>query len=264
MLCLLPLGAFIIEPLHHCQRKWLRLRIGVSFSQHPYTHFIQARIPERNRRITVIQKLVDLLSLFQPGQSSVLPQDRRHVRDRSQQTLMPAAQRLVAQFQAIVQDLPEPVHISFGRACHIHQIDGHHSLIESAVEFVAAVLVSLRILHRQERPTSHTGIYLSLLQFFHDLSGNIIRNHPLGRTLGSQFCQIPIGGLCRHIILIQHIDQLGEGRRDPHAFLILYSLHPLDQYFLDDHGKVISDPSFFHFIQIHEYRHERRLSITGH
>ena len=41
------------------------------------------------------------------------------------------------------------VHLA-GGAGHIHQVDGHHTLVKPAVELVASVRVPLGILHRQE------------------------------------------------------------------------------------------------------------------
>lgn len=56
---------------------------------------------------------------------------------------MTAAQRAVAKLQALLKNLPEAVHIALRRAGHIYQVDGDNALIETAVELVASVCVSL-------------------------------------------------------------------------------------------------------------------------
>ena len=94
MLCLLPLPALVIETLHYLQCKGSGLRIGMGLAQHPHTHFIQARIAQRNGRIAVKEQTVNLFSLFQAGQSAVLPENRRHIGNRAQQALMTASEAL--------------------------------------------------------------------------------------------------------------------------------------------------------------------------
>ena len=130
---------------------------------HAYAHLMQTAVAQRDGGIAVKQKLVDGLTLFQSCQGTVLPQDRGYIGDGSKQTLMTAAQRAVAELQALLKNLPEAVHITFRRAGYIHQVDGDNTLIETSVELVASVCVSLGILHSQERTAAHTGIYVSAL-----------------------------------------------------------------------------------------------------
>ena len=75
---------------------------------------------------------------------------------------------------------------------------------------------------------------------------------------------MPVFGAFPYIIFIQYIDQLRERRRDPYAFLILHTLHPLNQHFFYDQRQIVSKLPFPNFIQIHEYCHERSLPVTGH
>ena len=170
----------------------------------------------------------------------------------------------MAKFQSLIQDFPEFIHIPFGRTCNVYKIDRHNSLIKSSIVFVASIRIALRIFYRQERTASHTGVHIALLQFSHLLCGNVIRNHTFCGTFCCQFCQIPVLGFFCDIILIQHIDQFRESRSDPDTLLIFNSLHTLDQYFFNDHRKVISGLSFRDLIQIHEHSHKRCLSVTGH
>ena len=104
---------------------------------------MQAAVAQGNGGITVKQKLIDGLALFQSCQGTVLPQDRSDIGDGAEQTLMTAAQRAVAKLQTLLKNLPEAGHIALRRAGHIHQVDGDNALIETAVELVASVCVSL-------------------------------------------------------------------------------------------------------------------------
>ena len=102
MLLYLPLSTLVVQTLHHCQGKISRFWSRVGFSRHPHTHFIQSRIAERDGGITIIQQFIDLFSLPQPCQCAVLPQDRRHIRNRSFETFMTAPQRPVAHLQPLI------------------------------------------------------------------------------------------------------------------------------------------------------------------
>ena len=143
MLCLSPLLTLIVQSLHDCQRKRPCLRVSMGLPEHPHAHLIKPCIAKGNRRIPVVQQIVNHLSLFQPGQRAVLPQNRRHIRHGPKKALMPAPKPSVAQFQTLIQNLPETLHISLGRTGHIHQIDRHNALVEPAVELMTSVLVPL-------------------------------------------------------------------------------------------------------------------------
>jgi len=67
-----------------------------------------------------------------------------------------------------------------------------------------------------------------------------------------------------NIVLIQNINQLGEGRGNPNTLFVLYSLHSLAKYFFDNEGQILSSLSFRNFIQIHEHGHKGSLTVTGH
>ena len=170
----------------------------------------------------------------------------------------------MAEFQTFVQNLPEFTHISFCGTGNIYQVDGNNALIESSVEFVAAVSIALGIFHSQEGAASHTRINLAFFQLSHDLSGNVIRYHTFGGTFCSQFCQMPVFGIFGYIIFIQYIDQFRECRGDPGTFFVFYALKSLKQCFFDDHGKVFTNLTFRNFVQIHKHGDERSLSVTGH
>ena len=65
------------------------------------------------------------------------------------------------------------------------------------------------------------------------------------------------------VVLLQHVDQLGEGGGDPHAVLILHALIPLEQHLLDDHGQILLLPLVLGLVQIHEHGDEGSLSVGG-
>ena len=66
-----------------------------------------------------------------------------------------------------------------------------------------------------------------------------------------------------NVVLLQHVDQLGERRRDPHALLVLHALIPLQQRLLDDERQIVLFLLVLGLAQIHEHRHEGRLSVGG-
>ena len=197
----LPFVAGIVQSLHDRQRKGLRLRIGMAFPRHIFAHLIKTCIAQRDRGIAMIQKCIDGLSLFQSGNGPVLPQDGCHVAQRSKQSLMPASKCLVAKFQPLIQNLPEFLFVPTGRAGDIHQIDGHHSLIEAAV---ILVFFSCRrkTIRCQEGAAAHAGIDVTSLVFLHFFGRNIIRHHALCRTFGRQHREIPVLGSLSDIILV--------------------------------------------------------------
>ena len=113
---------------------------------------------------------------------------------------------------------------------------------------------------RQEGAAAHAGIDVAL-QLPHLLLGDVVRHHAAGGAFGGQLCEIPVGGILGDVVLLQYVDQLGEGRGDPHAVLILHALIPLEQHLLDDHGQIFLFSLVFSLAQIHEHGDEGSLSI---
>ena len=264
VLCRLPFITLIIQLLHHRETEGLALLCGVGYAQHPHAHLIKTRIAQRNGGIVVEEKLVDDLALLQPRQRTVLPEDRCHIADGAQKALMPQPQCPVTELQALLQKLPEAVHVALGGAGHIHQVDGHHALIEAAVVLVLSVLAHAHGILGQEGAAAHAGIHISALVLPHDLCGNVIGHHTLRGALRCQLREAPVLGALVDIVLVQHIDQLREGRCDPYPLLILHALHSLQQHLPDDGRQVISGLSLRHLIEVHEHGHEGSLAVTGH
>ena len=152
---LLPGGALVVHVLHHAQGKGLGAGIGVALAGHILDTLIQACISQADGGVAAKQQLVDLFALLQAGQSAVLPQDGGGVAGGAQQPLMPGLQRTVAQLQALVKDLPELFKVSAGAQGHVHQVDGHHALVEAAVIFG---LAGLRVhIGGQKAAAAHAG-----------------------------------------------------------------------------------------------------------
>ena len=98
----------------------------------------------------------------------------------------------------------------------------------------------------------------------HDFLGNIIRNHALGGTFSSQLRQIVVGVLVVDIVILQHVDQLREGRGDPDALFIFHALITLAQSLFYNKSQILLFLFVLCFVQIHEDGDERSLSVGGH
>ena len=132
---------------------------------------------------------------------------------------------------------------------------------------VAAVgdiaLVALSLIRGEEGTAAHAGINITL-QLLHLFGGDIIRNHPLGRTFCRQFRKTPVFRILVDIIFIQNVNQFRERRGDPDAFFVFDALHSLDQNLADNGGQIFSGLSFRNLIQVHEHGDKRRLPVAGH
>ena len=205
--------------------------------------------------------------LLQPGQSAVLPQDGGRVGQGALQPLVAAHQRPVAQLQPLVEHLPELLAVAAGGEGHVHQIDGHHALVEPAV---VLGLSGLWIhVGGEEGAAAHAGVALALpvlihLVLLHDLLGDVVGHQAAGGALGGQPGQIVVGGAGVHVVLLQHIDELGEGRGDPNPLLVLYALIALYQGLLDDEGQIPLGLGIVYLAQVHEHGDEGGLSVGGH
>ena len=177
---------------------------------------------------------------------------------------MTKPKRSVAEFQTLIQNLPELLHILMCGTCYINQIDGYNALIETAIVLMLSAFTKSLCIRSEERTASHTRIYISVLVFLHLLGRNIVRNHTLGCTFCSKLCQIPVLAVFCNIIFIQCINNLRECRCDPDSLFVLYALHTLFQNLFNDQCKIRSGLSVRYLIQIHEHGYKRCLSVTGH
>ena len=101
------------------------------------------------------------------------------------------------------------------------------------------------------------------LELEHLLLGDVVRHHALGGAAGGQLREIPVGGILMDVVLLEHVNELRERRRDPHALLVFHALIALAQRLLDDHGEVMALLLVFRLSEIHEHRHERGLAVRG-
>ena len=279
----LPLGAGIVHVLHDLQGKGLGSRVGVALAGHILAAFVQARVTQADGGVAAVEQLVDGLALFQAGQSTVLPQDGGGVGQGALQAVVTAHEGFMAQVQALIEDLPELVKVTAGGQGHVHQVDGDHALVETAVVLGLARFVVLGIGHvvpavagtvgGQEAAAAHAGVHVAValglalgqLVFPHLLLADVVGNHPLGGALGGQLGQVEIGSAFPDVILFQHVDQLGEGGGDPDAGLILDALIPLAEHLLDDDGQVgLQALVIPGLVQVHEDGDEGSLPVGGH
>ena len=278
----LPLGARVVEVVHDIECERRRGRVGVGLAGHVLDALIKPRVAERDGRIAAVEQLVDGLTLFEPGQRAILPENRRSVGKRTLEPVVAAHERTVAQVKPVVKNFPELIQSAAGRQRDINQIDRHDALIEAAVIlglawFIIAgvcdiVPAGARAVGRQEAAAAHAGVHVAVarrfalgkLEFAHLFFRDVIRNHPLGRAARGQLRQFPIGAVFRNIVLFEHIDELREGRSDPHALFVLDALNALAECFFDDDGKVFALLLRSGLAEIHEDGDERGLPVGGH
>ena len=174
---------------------------------------------------------------------------------------MAAHQRLVTEFEPLVENLPEAVHIPLARQRDIHQVQRDHALVESAVELVVAVRVAPR---RQGGTATHHRKAVALFQLLHLLFADVVRHQPLGGTFRRLPGQVVVFAVLIDVVLFKHIDQLRESRGDIDASIVLDALIPLLEDLFDDDGKVFFLLLAFRFVQVHENGYERSLPVGGH
>ena len=259
-----PLGALVVETLHDLETELPALVRGVGLACHAHAHLIETCVAQADRAVVVVEQTVDLLTFFQACDGTVLPEDRGDIGDSAEQSFMAAAQGAVAELQALLQNFPELVHISVRGAGDIDEIDGDDALVKASIVLVLAVFAQAHGVRGQEGPASHTGINIAVFVLLHHLCGDVVGHHALGGALCGQFGQAVISGTGDDIVLVQHIDELGESGCDPDALLVLDTLHALDHDLFDQHGKVIACTAGGHLIQVHVHGDKGSLAVAGH
>ena len=181
----------------------------------------------------------------------------------------------VAEFQAFFHNLPELGHVTVRGTSNIYQVQGHNALIEPAVVTVFAfhVILSIRNIANasiresvrcKEGTATHASVHISVLQFFHNFSGNVVRNHTFRSTFGGQLRQIVVLAVFMNIVLIQYVDELRERWGDVHTIFVLYAENTLFKHCLNTKRKVISQTTFRHFVKVHVHCDKRCLTVGGH
>ena len=175
---------------------------------------------------------------------------------------MPDKKRAVAQFKALVKNLPEFFCIAAGRAGNVNKINCDDSLIETSVEFR---LVCFRIaVYSQERTASHARIAVSFLKFKHFLFRNVVWNKTSRGAFCSKFRKVVKASAFGDVVRLKNVDEFRERRGYPEAFFVLYALIALFQDFFYNHGKVCFFLFVLCFVKIHKYSYERTLTVCGH
>ena len=254
----------------------------MAVTRHVLDALIQAGIAQADGGIAAHEQLVDRLALLQTRQGAVLPKNRRGIRKRAHQALMTAQQGTMAQLKALVEDLPELIHVLMRAQRDIGQVDGHNTLVKATVVLrLGRVIVQrvgdivkavARTVGRQETAATHAGVAIAVagslalrqLKLAHLLLGDVVGHHALGGALGGELGQIEVRRILANVIVLEHVDELGECRGDPHAGFVLNALIALTKRLLHNHGKVVLLLGRTGLIEIHKDRHERRLAIRGH
>ncbi len=99
----------------------------------------------------------------------------------------------------------------------------------------------------EEGAAAHAGVAVAVagrltcreFVLLHLLLGDVVRDHALCRALCGELGEVEVRGILVDVVLLEHIDQLGEGRGDPDSLLVLDALVALAQRLLDDKGEVM-------------------------
>ena len=115
---------------------------------------------------------------------------------------------------------------------------------------------------REETAAAHAGVHIAL-ELKHLLLADVIGYHAARRALGGEAGEVIVGRIVVNVVLFQHVDELGEGGRDPHALLVLHALITLLEHFFDDDGKVALFLLASCLVEVHENGDERCLTVGG-
>ena len=116
---------------------------------------------------------------------------------------MAAAERAVAQLEAVFKNIPEFFDVTARRERDVGQVDGHDALIEAAVILVLARLVVAGVgdvaharvgeaVGREEAAAAHTGIHVAL-ELEHFLFADVIGHHTARRAFCGELREIIVG-----------------------------------------------------------------------
>ena len=278
----LPLGALVVHALHDAECERRGLVISMTVARHVLDALVEAGIAKRDGGITTVEQLVDGFALLETRERTVLPQDGRGIRERALETVVTAAQGAMAQLEALLEDVPELLLVAAAGQRDIDQVDGHDALVEATVELglrrivvagIGHVVIAIaRTVRREEAATTHARVAVTLsfcltggkLVLLHLLLGDVVGHHALGRALGGELREVEVGRVLGDVVFLEHVDELGERRGDPDAFLVLDALVALAQRLLDDHGEVMLLLLVTGLVEVHEDGDEGSLAVGGH
>ena len=255
----LPVVAGLAQPVHHLQGELGAAGLGVADAGDQLGELIQADVAQGDGGVAAVEQGLDGRPLGQAGDGPILPVDGGGVGPHLFQGVVPAHDGLKAQVQPLLQKGPELVLVAAGQNADLRQVQGDHALVEPALKLVIALLV---LPGGQEGPAAHGGEDVALVVLPHLLGGDIVGVHPLGGALDCQLGEVVVLPALEAVVLVQHIDQLGEGGGDKHTALILDALQPLAQDLLDNHGVLLNIGVAL--LEVEEQRHKGGLTVGGH
>ena len=179
---------------------------------------------------------------------------------------MTALERLVAELAALLEDVPELLHVAVRRKRDVDEVERDDALVEAAVVLGLAVLVDIR---RQERAAAHARVDVAVaalvdLVLEHLLRGDVVGHHALRRALRGKLGEVPVRRIFGDVLLLKDVDELRERRRDVDALLVLDALDALFQHLLDDDREVLLLLLVARLAEIHVDRDERSLPVCRH
>ena len=231
----------------------------MGYALHELGQLVKAYIAERYCRISVHEVLVNLFALSEPCNGSVLPVHGGYVRKRAHECVMTAHQRIEAELESLFEEFPELLLVAARKNAALGKIDGNDALVESALELVVAVFV---FPGGKEGAAAHGREYVALVVFAHLLCRDIVGIKALGRALYGKPRKVVVLSALQAVILVKHVYELGECRGDVHAYLVLYALIALLEYFLYYH-RVFFDVLVL-VVEVHEEGDEGGLTVGRH
>ena len=269
----LPLLALVVHLLHDGQGERRGGGVGMALAGHVLHALIESGVAEGDGGVAVVEQTVDGFALLETGAGAVLPEDGRGVGERTAQAVVAAAERAVAQLEPVFKNIPELFDVAAGGERDVGQIDGHDALIEAAVILVLARLVVAGVgdvaharvgeaVGREEAAAAHAGIHVAL-ELEHLLFADVIGHHAARRAFCGELGEIIVGRILVDVVLLERVDELREGGRDPHALLVLHTLVALEQHLLDDERKVTLLLLAARLVEVHEDGDEGGLSVCG-
>ena len=96
---------------------------------HVIDAFGKSCVAQADRRIAVVEQLVDGFSGLQTCNGAVLPLDGSHIGKGSEQPFVTNPERAMAQFQAFVHQVPEFFFVATGRAGNVYEVESYYRKI---------------------------------------------------------------------------------------------------------------------------------------
>ena len=185
--------------------------------------------------------------------------DGRDVALGAEQGAVAAHERLAAELEPLVEQLPELVLIPLGDDADLREVDGDDALVEAALELIVALFVLPR---GEERAAPHGAEDVALVDLAHLFGGDVVGVQPLGGTLDGELGDVVVLAALEAVDLVEHVHELGEGGGDVHALFVFDALVALAQDLGDDH-RVLFEVLVV-FVEVEEEGDEGGLPVGRH